>query len=148
MLTKGLTAWGLNGVAGHAGLFSTVMDTAKFCQMILNNGTYNGKRILSKASVDLIFTNFNARFSTGSYHGVGFELNQYYTAGPMANMLAASHTGYTGTTLVIDRASNTLFLHFANRVHPSRNGSSNNIVREAVGYWVAKALGRDVAFPS
>ena len=141
-------SWGLNGVAGHAGLFSTVLDTAKFCQMILNNGTYNGKRILTKASVDLIFTNFNARFSSGAYHGAGFELNQYYTAGPMANMLAASHTGYTGTTLVIDRASNTLFLHFANRVHPSRNWSSNNIVREAVGYWVEAALGRNVAFPS
>lgn len=141
-------AWGLNGVSGHAGLFSTVLDTAKFCQMILNNGTYGGKRILSQSSVDLIFTNFNARFGSGAYHGAGFELNQYYTAGPMANMLAASHTGYTGTTLVVDRASNTLFLHFANRVHPSRTWSSNNIVREAVGYWVATALGRQVAFPA
>ncbi|KAJ9150901.1 Beta-lactamase [Pleurostoma richardsiae] len=139
-------AWALGGVSGHAGLFSTVGDTAKFCQMILNNGTYGGIRILSPAAVDLIFTNFNARFP-GDDHGAGFELNQYYTAGPMANPLAASHTGYTGTTLVIDRASDTLFLHFSNRVHPSREWSSNNIVREAVGYWVAKALGRDVAFP-
>jgi CubicO group peptidase (beta-lactamase class C family) len=140
-------AWGLDGVSGHAGLFSTVLDTAKFCQMILNNGTYGGKRILSKESVDLIFTNFNARFGIGAYHGIGFELDQYYTAGPMANLLSASHTGYTGTTLVIDRASNTLFLHFANRVHPSRSWSSNNIVRETVGAWVATALGRTVAFP-
>jgi CubicO group peptidase (beta-lactamase class C family) len=140
-------AWGLDGVSGHAGLFSTVLDTARFCQMILNNGTYGGARILSKASVDLIFTNFNARFGAGAYHGIGFELDQYYTAGPMANLLAASHTGYTGTSLVIDRASNTLFLHFANRVHPSRSWSSNNIVRETLGAWVATALGRKVAFP-
>ncbi|KAI1434767.1 putative beta-lactamase [Xylaria sp. CBS 124048] len=140
-------AWGLNGVSGHAGLFSTVLDTAHFCQMILNNGTYGGKRILSQDSVDLIFTNFNARFGIDAYHGVGFELDQYYTAGPMANLLSASHTGYTGTTLVIDRPTNTLFLHFANRVHPSRNWSSNNIVRETLGAWVATALGRDVAFP-
>ncbi|KAI1183436.1 putative beta-lactamase [Nemania serpens] len=140
-------AWGLDGVSGHAGLFSTVLDTARFCQMILNNGTYGGQRILSKKSVDLIFTNFNARFGVGAYHGVGFELDQYYTAGPMANLLSASHTGYTGTSIVIDRASNTLFLHFSNRVHPSRNWSSNNIARETVGAWVAAALGRDVAFP-
>ncbi|KAI1826754.1 putative beta-lactamase [Xylaria intraflava] len=140
-------AWSLNGVSGHAGLFSTVLDTARFCQMILNNGTYGGNRILSQDSVDLIFTNFNARFGIAAYHGIGFELDQYYTAGPMANLLSASHTGYTGTTLVIDRASNTLFLHFANRVHPSRNWSSNNIVRETLGAWVATALGRDVAFP-
>ncbi|GIJ99652.1 hypothetical protein Aspvir_003653 [Aspergillus viridinutans] len=93
-------AWALNGVSGHAGLFSTVEDTAI-----------------------------------------------YYTAGPMASLQTASHTGFTGTTLVIDRPSNTFFLLFANRVHPSRNWSSNNIVREALGYWVAKSLGRDVSFP-
>lgn len=140
-------AWGLEGVSGHAGLFSTAIDTAKFCQMILNNGTYAGKRILSKESVDLIFTNFNARFGPGHEHGVGFELNQYYTAGPMANVLAASHTGYTGTSMVIDRESDTLFVHLASRVHPSREWSSNNIARETLGAWVATALGRDVTFP-
>ena len=140
-------SWALEGVAGHAGLFSTVHDTAVFCQMILNNGTYGGQRILSQRAVDMIFHNYNTKFP-GDAHGVGFELDQYYTAGPMANLLSASHTGYTGTTLVVDRASNTLFIHFANRVHPSRNWSSNNIVREALGYWVAKALGRDVAYPS
>lgn len=140
-------AWALFGVSGHAGLFSTVRDTAIFCQMILNNGTYGGERILSPQAVDLIFKNFNTKFPTDS-HGFGFELNQYYTSGPMANPLAASHTGFTGTSMVIDRDSNTLFLHFSNRVHPSRYWSSNNIVREGLGYWVATALGRDVAYPS
>ncbi|EED22178.1 beta-lactamase, putative [Talaromyces stipitatus ATCC 10500] len=139
-------AWALDGVSGHAGLFSTVRDTAAFCQMILNNGTYAGQRILSQNAVDLIFTNFNARFP-GDEHGLGFELNQYYTAGPMASLQTASHTGFTGTTLVIDRTYNAFWLHFSNRVHPSRSWSSNNIVREAVGYWVGKSLGLDVAFP-
>jgi CubicO group peptidase (beta-lactamase class C family) len=114
--------------------------------MILNNGTYGGHRILSPEVVDLIFHNFNARFP-GNEHGLGFELNQYYTAGPMASLQTASHTGFTGTALVIDRPSNTFFLLFANRVHPNRNWSSNNIAREALGYWVAESLGRDVSFP-
>ncbi|GFF31091.1 UPF0214 protein YfeW [Aspergillus lentulus] len=140
-------AWALDGVSGHAGLFSTVEDTAIFCQMILNNGTYGGHRILSPEVVDLIFHNLNARFP-GDEHGLGFELNQYYTAGPMASLQTASHTGFTGTTLVIDRPSNTFFLLFANRVHPNRSWSSNNIAREALGYWVAKSLGRDVPFPT
>lgn len=139
-------AWALDGVAGHAGLFSTVEDTAILCQMILNNGTYGGRRILSPEVVDLIFHNFNERFP-GNEHGLGFELNQYYTAGPMASLQTASHTGFTGTTMVIDRPSNTFFLLFANRVHPNRNWSSNNVAREALGYWVAKSLGRDVPFP-
>lgn len=139
-------AWALGGVSGHAGLFSTVGDTAIFCQMILNNGIYGSHRILSPEVVDLIFHNYNTAFP-GEEHGLGFELNQYYTAGPMASLLTASHTGFTGTTLVIDRGTNSFWLHFANRIHPDRGWSSNNIVREAVGYWVGKSLGLDVEFP-
>ncbi|KAI5460229.1 beta-lactamase family protein [Mariannaea sp. PMI_226] len=142
-------AWALEGVSGHAGLFSTAGDTARFCQMILNNGTYGGHRILSQAAVDLIFTNLNARFNTiGTAHGAGFELDQYYTAGPLNTLLVASHTGYTGTSLVIDRGRNLFYVHFSNRVHPSRNWSSNNIVREALGYWVGTSLGLDLAYPA
>lgn len=139
-------AWALYGVSGHAGLFSTVRDTAALCQMILNNGTYLGNRILSEKAVNLIFTNFNARFP-GDAHGLGFELDQYYTVGPLASMFTASHTGFTGTTLVIDRRYDTFWLHFSNRVHPSREWSSNNIVREAMGYWIGKSLGVNVTFP-
>lgn len=139
-------AWSLNGVSGHAGLFSTVADSAIFCQMILNNGSYAGKQYVKPETIDLIFHNYNARFPNDA-HGLGFELNQTYWAGPMRSLQTAGHTGFTGTTLAIDRPTNSFFLHFSNRVHPSRKWSSNNIVREAVGYWVAKSLGRDVSFP-
>jgi CubicO group peptidase (beta-lactamase class C family) len=139
-------AWSLNGVSGHAGLFSTASDIAILCQMILNNGTYGGVQILQPQTVDLMFTNFNQKFP-GDEHSLGFELNQYYFSGPMVGMLAGGHTGYTGTTIVVDRGSNSFFVTMGHRVHPSRLWSSNNIVREAVGYWVAKSLGRDVDFP-
>lgn len=136
-------AYSLDGVSGHAGVFSTVDDVAVLCQMILNNGTYNGHRVLSHDAVDLIFHNFNTKFPEDA-HGLGFELNQTYWSGPMANPLCAGHTGFTGTTLAIDRASNTFFILFANKVHPTREWPSNNVAREALGYWVAKALGKDV----
>ncbi|PHH86082.1 hypothetical protein CDD83_10776 [Cordyceps sp. RAO-2017] len=140
-------AFALAGVSGHAGLFSTVADTAIFCQMLLNRGRFGGRRVLSPAAVDAIFTDYlGARFP-GQDHGLGFELNQRYTAGPMAGPQAASHTGFTGTSLVVERASNTFFILLANRVHPSRNWSSNNIVRQTLGAWVARALGRDVELP-
>ncbi|KAM5342652.1 hypothetical protein ACJ41O_013618 [Fusarium nematophilum] len=138
--------WALGGVSGHAGLFSTVEDVAIFCQMILNNGTYEGHRVLSKRTVDLIFTDFNADFP-GNNYGAGFALNQSYTQGSMQSLRTASHSGFTGTTLAIDRPSGTFWLHFSNRVHPSRHWSTNNPVRRAMGYWVARSLGRDVAFP-
>ncbi|KAK2765015.1 hypothetical protein FQN54_008714 [Arachnomyces sp. PD_36] len=140
-------AWSLDGVSGHAGLFSTAPDLAKFCQMILNNGTYGGKRILSEQSVDMMFTNFNEDFP-GDAHSIGFELDQYYFSGPMASSQTGGHTGFTGTSLVLDHPSRTYFVMLAHRVQPSREWSDNNIVRQALGYWVAKALGRDVSFPS
>lgn len=140
-------AYSLAGVSGHAGLFSTAPDVAKLCQMILNNGTHDGRRILSQKSVDMTFTNYNEKFQ-GNAHSIGFELDQYYFSGPMASLQTGGHTGFTGTTLVVDRPSRTYFIVMAHRVHPSREWSSNNIVREALGYWVAKALGRDVPFPS
>ncbi|KAF5383292.1 hypothetical protein D9615_005025 [Tricholomella constricta] len=137
-------AWSLNGVAGHAGLFSTAGDLAIFCQMILNNGTYNGVRVLQPSTVDLIFHNYNARFP-GNAHGLGFELNEYYWAGPMQSLQTAGHTGYTGTTMAIDRPSNTFFLFLSHRVHPTRTWSNVNIVREMVGRYTALALGRQLA---
>lgn len=139
-------AWALDGVSGHAGLFSSVGDVAILCQMILNNGTYGGKRILKPRTVDLMFTDFNTKFP-GNEHSIGFELNQFYFSGPMANMKAGGHTGFTGTSLVVDRASDTFMVILAHSVHPNRTWSSNNIVRQALGYWTARSLGRDVAFP-
>lgn len=140
-------AWSLDGVSGHAGLFSTVGDVSILCQMILNKGTYGGKKILSPQAVDLIFTDFNAKFP-GDAHSIGLELDQYYFSGPMANMQAGGHTGFTGTSLVVDRASDTFMVLLAHAVHPNRTWSSNNIVREALGYWVARSLGQNVSFPS
>uniref|UniRef100_A0A0W0EUZ0 Beta-lactamase-related domain-containing protein n=1 Tax=Moniliophthora roreri TaxID=221103 RepID=A0A0W0EUZ0_MONRR len=132
-------AWSIDGVSGHAGVFSTAWDLAVFCQMILNNGTYGGKTILQPESVDQIFTNYNARFPNDA-HGLGFELNQSYWAGPMASLQTAGHTGFTGTSMVIDRPSQTFFILLTNRVHPSRNWSSPNVVRQMLGYWVHEAL--------
>ncbi|KAF8635307.1 hypothetical protein AX17_003955 [Amanita inopinata Kibby_2008] len=134
-------SWSLDGVSGHAGVFSTANDLAIFCQMILNNGTYGTAQVLQPSSVDLIFTNFNSHFP-GNAHGLGFELDQYYWSGPMQSLLTAGHTGYTGTSMVIDRPSNTFFVLLTNRVHPSRSWSNINIARENVGYFVAKALGK------
>jgi len=140
-------AWSLNGVSGHAGLFSTVSDGAIFLQMILNNGTYGGQRIVNASTIDLIFHDYNARFP-GDSHGLGFELNQYYFDGPMQSLQTAGHTGFTGTTFVIDRPTETFFILFSNAVHPSREWSSTNIARESLGYWVAESLGRNVSFPA
>ena len=66
----------------------------------------------------------------------------------MASLETAGHTGFTGTTLFVDRPSDTFAISLTNRVHPSREWSSTNIAREYVGYFVAEALGRHPKGPS
>lgn len=133
-------AWSLDGVAGHAGVFSTADDLAVLAQTFLNGGSYRGARILKESSVTAMITNFNQGFP-GNDHGLGFELNQRWYMGGLSGPRTAGHTGYTGTSLVIDFDSRSFAILLTNRVHPSRNWGSNNPARRAVAQGLALALG-------
>ncbi|HEX4724996.1 MAG TPA: serine hydrolase [Pseudonocardiaceae bacterium] len=132
-------AWALGGVAGHAGVFSTVDDIAVLAQAILNGGTYAGHRILSEQSVTQMLTNYNQAFP-GDSHGLGFELDQRWYMGRLDSTRTAGHTGFTGTTIVIDPVSRSIALQFSNRVHPTRNWGSTNPARRAVADGLANAM--------
>lgn len=132
-------AWSLGGVAGHAGVFSTASDMAILAQTMLNGGTYQKHRILSEESVTAMITNENEDFGTDA-HGLGFELNQLWYMGGLSSMNTAGHTGYTGTSLVIDFQSRSFVVLLTNRVHPSRNWGSNNPSRRAAADGLARAL--------
>jgi CubicO group peptidase (beta-lactamase class C family) len=133
-------AWSLDGVAGHAGVFSTADDLAILAQTFLNGGSYRGARILKESSVTAMITNFNGAFP-GNDHGLGFELNQRWYMNGLSGPRTAGHTGYTGTSLVIDFDSRSFAILLTNRVHPSRNWGSNNPARRAVAQGLALALG-------
>ena len=132
-------SWSLGGVAGHAGVFSTVDDLAVLSQALLNGGTYRGHRILSRDSVSLLITNFNGAFP-GDDHGLGFELNQRWYMDALSGPQTAGHTGYTGTSIVIDFSSRSFAVLLANRVHPSRNWGSNNLARREWAGGLAQAM--------
>lgn len=132
-------AWALGGVAGHAGVFSTAHDMAVLCQAFLGGGSYHGRRILRQETVQQMITNYNQRFP-GDDHGLGFELNQIWYNGGVTGHRTAGHTGFTGTTLVLDFDSRSIVLLLDNRVHPNRNGSSTNLPREQVGTAMSRAL--------
>lgn len=144
-------AWSLGGVAGHAGVFSTADDLAILCQTLVNGGIYDHRRILAKESVDLLIHNFNTKFP-GDDHGLGFELNQRWYAEGLSHPAEAGHTGYTGTSIVIDFASRSFAVLLTNRVHPSRNGGSVNVARRDWAQGLALAMpvrpdkGRDAWF--
>ncbi|SDU10745.1 serine hydrolase domain-containing protein [Jiangella alkaliphila] len=135
-------AWSLNGVAGHAGLFGTAQDLARLAQAILNGGAYGGERILRPESVEALITDVNTEFP-GNAHGMGFELNQRWLMAALTAPNTAGHTGFTGTSMVIDPQSRSFVILLTNRVHPSRNWGTINPARRAVAHELAYALAVD-----
>lgn len=128
-------AWALGGVAGHAGVFSTAADLAVFCQMLLNGGRYGGKRILRTETVRDMLVNYNAGLEEAypeSDRGLGLELNKHWYMGPLASPVSFGHTGFTGTSIVVDPLSRSFVILLSNRVHPDRGWGGNNPARRAV----------------
>jgi CubicO group peptidase (beta-lactamase class C family) len=132
-------AWAMGGVAGHAGVFSTVDDLAVLAQAILNGGTYRGHRILGRAGVTLLEENFNQDFP-GDSHGLGFELDQIWYMGGLSGPRTLGHTGFTGTSLVIDPESRSFAILLTNRVHATRNTPSTNPARRGIAEALAQAM--------
>ncbi|MGC3003105.1 serine hydrolase domain-containing protein [Streptomyces sp. G35A] len=123
-------AWALGGVAGHAGLFSTGRDLAVFCRTLLAGGSYGPARILGPDFVELLFRP----------PGLGFALDQPWFMGELAGRGAAGHTGFTGTSLVLDRATDTFLVLLANTVHPRRRPAPDNAPRAQAATRVARAV--------
>ncbi|WP_370409678.1 serine hydrolase [Streptomyces fradiae] len=132
-------AYGMGGVAGHAGVFSTAWDLAVLARTLLNGGAYGDARILSPASVELMFTDFNTAFP-GDEHGLGFELYQHWYMGAMATPRTAGHTGFTGTSLVLDPTTDSFLVVLGNSVHPVRTWRSGSAPRVATADALARAV--------
>lgn len=117
------TSYRMNGVAGHAGLFSTASDLAIYCQMILNYGEYGGVRILSPLSVNEM-TRPRIINSTGGTRGLGWDINTSFSSnrGELFPLGSTGHTGFTGTSIWIDDASEMFVVFLSNRVHPDGKG--------------------------
>ncbi|WP_418607855.1 serine hydrolase [Georgenia sp. SUBG003] len=124
-------AWSLGGVAGHAGVFSTADDLAVFAQMLLNGGRYGQARILEPATVQEMMRDRTGGISS-NHRGLGPELEAWFYHDALTSPGSAGHTGYTGTSLVIDPWTDTIAILLTNRVHPSRDWGSPNPQRRAV----------------
>lgn len=131
-------AWALGGVAGHAGLFGTADDLAVLGQTILNGGTYRGHRMLRPDTVRLLLTNFSDPADPA--HGLGFELDQRWYMDALSGPRTAGHTGFTGTSIVLDPASRSIAILLTNRVHPSRDWGTINPARRTLARGLALAL--------
>jgi len=117
------TSFRMSGVAGHAGLFSTADDLAIFCQMLLNGGVYNGVRILSPMTVAAM-TQPHAVSEGGAARGLGWDIASSFSSnrGDLFPLGSFGHTGFTGTSIWIDPASDSFVIFLSNRVHPDGKG--------------------------
>lgn len=116
-------AYYLNGVAGHAGLFSSAGDLAMYCQMLLSNGSYAGKRYLDASVVK----QFTQRQSELVNRGYGFDRKSkgFSTAGSLTSDKTFGHTGFTGTSYWIDPERDLAIIMLTNRVYPYRSYGDN-----------------------
>lgn len=106
------------GLAGHAGLFSTANDLAIYGQLLLNRGEYGGVRYFKPETIDM----FTSNQSKVSRRGLGFDRfdpnpkNEYPSK--LANNSVYGHTGYTGTCIWVDPQNQLIYIFLSNRVHP------------------------------
>lgn len=132
-------AWALDGVAGHAGVFSNADDMAVFMQMLLNKGSYGDTEVLTEEAFEMMNRNWNEAYP-GQDHGLGWDLNQDWYMDVLAEDNTLGHTGYTGTSVVASPELDTIAILLTNRVHPTRETVSTNPIRKKTASLTAGAI--------
>ena len=135
------------GVSGNAGLFSSAEDVATLCAMLQNGGAWGGKRILSPLTVKAMRSvpqDFN---SFG--RSLGWDVSSAYASnqGDLLSSEAYGHTGYTGTSIVIDPVNDLSIVLLCNSVHPV---DASNVIRlraQVANAVAASITNEPAAFP-
>ncbi|MFC4929102.1 serine hydrolase domain-containing protein [Massilia sp. GCM10023247] len=115
----------MGGVAGSAGVFSTVHDIARYARMLLGEGELDGVRVLSRTSVRLLST-VQTPPGIDALRGMGMDIDSPYAQRPRGTLFPVGsygHTGFTGCVLWIDPATRSFYVFLSNRVYP--DGTAN-----------------------
>lgn len=132
-------AFRMDGVSGHAGLFSTATDLAIFSQMMLNKGFIDDVQILSRKSIELMTKNHTEGLN--SRRGIGWELKtENASCGDLFSDASYGHTGFTGTSLWIDPREELFVVFLTNRVHPSRENRKILRIRPLLHNIIASSI--------
>jgi uncharacterized protein YbbC (DUF1343 family) len=135
------TARRMGGVAGHAGLFTTARDLARYTRMLLNGGELDGVRVLKPETVTAM-TRAQTPAGMKDKRGLGWDIDTSYSKprGEVFPVGSYGHTGFTGTSLWIDPGSRTFVLLLSSRLHPDGKGNVSEL-REQIGTLAAEAAG-------
>mgnify|MGYP003769161225 CR=1 FL=1 len=113
-------AHAMGGNSGNAGLFSTAPDIAIYSQMMLNGGEYGGVRLLSPLSVKRMISNQIDPSIGGQGLGYFTRPNEMTPAADLFSAWAAGHTGFTGTSFLLDPEYDIFVILLTNRVYRKR----------------------------
>lgn len=140
----------MGGVAGHAGLFTSAADLARFCRMFLNGGELDGARLLKSETVKLM-TSVQTPATVLDRRGLGWDIDSKYSrprgwhpddkTNSRAQFPLGSfgHTGFTGTSLWIDPFSHSFAILLTTRLHPDGKGDVRDLYSE-IGSLAVKAI--------
>ncbi len=128
----------LDGVAGHAGLFSTAPEIAVMLQMLLDGGVYNGKRCLKPQTISL----FTRRQGKESSRALGWDTPSAggSSSGHYFSPNSFGHTGFTGTSVWVDPVKKIFIVFLTNRVYPTRENKKLIPFRAVIHDEVMKTL--------
>jgi beta-glucosidase-like glycosyl hydrolase/CubicO group peptidase (beta-lactamase class C family) len=132
-------AYFMDGVAGHAGLFSSAENIAKYAFMLLNDGQYAGENVIDSNVVD----QFTSHQSPINHRGLGFDRKSegFSSAGELTGPNTFGHLGFTGTSLWIDPDEEIAIVLLTNRTYPSRSyGSQISRLTARVSDTVMKSI--------
>jgi uncharacterized protein YbbC (DUF1343 family)/CubicO group peptidase (beta-lactamase class C family) len=117
------TARRMGGVAGHAGLFGTARDLARFARMLLGEGRLGTVRVLSPLTVAKMTAPATPPGMT-TLRGLGWDIDSSYSAnrGELLPIGSFGHTGFTGTSIWIDPRSQLFVVFLSSRLHPDGKG--------------------------
>jgi uncharacterized protein YbbC (DUF1343 family) len=113
----------LGGVAGHAGLFSTAADLGRLCRLLVSGGALESTRLFKTATVRAMWT----RTADGSgSRALGWDISSVFARSllPFFPPESAIHTGFTGTSVMIEPQSGVYLVLLTNRVHPNGGGAA------------------------
>jgi len=129
----------MDGVAGHAGLFSTADDLSIIAVLYLNSGKYQGKRYFKKSTIKL----FTARQSESSTRALGWDTGNGNPDRQISHHFSESafgHTGFTGTSIWIDPELNLFVIFLTNRTYEMTDRDKINKIRPLVHDEIIRSL--------
>ncbi|MGA2747443.1 MAG: exo-beta-N-acetylmuramidase NamZ domain-containing protein [Verrucomicrobiota bacterium] len=134
------TARFMGGVAGHAGIFTTAPDMARYARMMLNLGELDGVRVFKPETVKMM-TSVQTPPGMDHRRGFGWDIDTGFShpRGEHFPLGSYGHTGFTGNAFWIDPFSKSFFIFLSNRVHPYGKGNVIHLYR-TVGTLAAEAV--------